>query len=46
MRSQLMHYSRGMTDAKRLREKFARVSSVAEVEEIAATHLAEPALAA
>ncbi len=46
MRTQLMHYSRGMPEAKRLREKFARVASLAEIEDIAATHLAEPALAA
>ncbi|MEQ1858327.1 MAG: tRNA dihydrouridine synthase DusB [Chthoniobacteraceae bacterium] len=46
MRTQLMHYSRGMAEAKRLRERFARVASVAEVEDIAAAHLAEPALAA
>lgn len=36
MRTQLMHYSRGMHDAKRLRERFARVASLGELEEIAA----------
>lgn len=47
MRTQLMHYSRGMADAKRLRERFARVVSAAEIERIAAEHTAaEPALAA
>jgi hypothetical protein len=47
MRTQLMHYSRGMPEAKRLRDRFARVASLAEMEDIAAEHLAvEPALAA
>lgn len=47
MRTQLMHYSRGMPEARRLRERFARVASVAEVEDLAAAQLAsEPALAA
>ena len=47
MRTQLMHYSRGMPEAKRLRERFAKVASIAEIEDIAAGHLAaEPALAA
>lgn len=46
MRTQLMHYSRGMPEAKRLRDRFARVASLAEIEDIAASHLAEPALAA
>jgi len=46
MRTQLMHYSRGMPEAKRLRDRFARVASLAEIEDIAAAHLAEPALAA
>jgi nifR3 family TIM-barrel protein len=40
MRTQLMHYSRGMPEAKRLRDRFARVVSVAEVEGIAEEHLA------
>ncbi len=47
MRTQLMHYSRGMPEAKRLRDRFARVASLAEMEDIVAAHLAtEPALAA
>jgi tRNA-dihydrouridine synthase len=40
MRTQLMHYSRGMPEAKRLRDRFARVSSLPEIEQIAAEHLA------
>lgn len=35
MRSQLMAYSRGMPDARRLREKFAQVASLAGLDEIA-----------
>ena len=35
MRARLMAYSRAMPDAKRLREKFSRVSTLAEVETIA-----------
>jgi nifR3 family TIM-barrel protein len=35
MRSRLMAYSRGMPEAKRLRERFARVASLAELEDIA-----------
>jgi tRNA-dihydrouridine synthase B len=47
MRTQLMHYSRGMPEAKRLRDRFARVASLAELEDIAAEHLnADTALAA
>jgi nifR3 family TIM-barrel protein len=47
MRTQLMHYSRGMPEAKRLRDRFARVASLAELEDMAAEHLtSEPALAA
>lgn len=49
MRTQLMHYSRGMPEAKRLRDRFARVASLMEMDEIAAHHLAsaaEPALVA
>ena len=47
MRTQLMHYSRGMPEAKRLRDRFARVSSISELEDIASEHLgAEAALAA
>jgi len=40
MRTQLMHYSRGMPDAKRLRDRFARISSLGELDSIAAEHLA------
>lgn len=43
MRTQLMAYSRGMPDAKRLREKFAHVASITELEEIAADNLAHHA---
>ena len=39
MRTQLMAYSRGMPDAKRLREKFAHVASLAKLDEIAAENL-------
>lgn len=49
MRSRLMAYSRGMPDAKRLREQFARVSSLAELDDIAGAHIdrcAETLLAA
>ena len=47
MRTQLMHYSRGMPDAKRLRDRFARVASLVELEDIVAQHLnAETAVAA
>jgi hypothetical protein len=35
MRARLMAYSRAMPDAKRLREKFSHVSTLAEVERIA-----------
>jgi nifR3 family TIM-barrel protein len=35
MRARLMAYSRGMPDAKRLREKFAHVSTLLEIEMIA-----------
>jgi tRNA-dihydrouridine synthase len=35
MRARLMAYSRSMPEAKRLREKFAHVSTVAEVKTIA-----------
>jgi tRNA-dihydrouridine synthase B len=49
MRTQLMAYSRGMPDAKRLREKFAHVASLAELEDLAAenisTHPAEGLIA-
>ncbi len=39
MRTQLMAYSRKMPDAKRLRERFAHVASLMEMEEIAAASL-------
>jgi len=35
MRARLMAYSRAMPDAKRLREKFSHVSTLAKVERIA-----------
>ena len=44
-----MAYSRGMPDAKALRAKFSHVSTLAELDGIAAENLAhhpEPALAA
>ena len=40
MRTQLMSYSRGMPDAKRLREAFAHVASLAQLDDIAADNLA------
>jgi tRNA-dihydrouridine synthase len=43
MRARLMAYSRGMPHGRHLREQFARVESVGEIEDIAATHLAEAA---
>ncbi len=49
MRARLMAYTRGMTDSARLRESFSRVASLAELEDVAARHLAaasEPALSA
>ncbi len=39
MRSRLMAYSRGMPDAKRLRERFAHLDSLAELEAIAASSI-------
>ena len=39
MRSRLMAYSRGMPEAKRLRERFAHIASLAELEEIAAENM-------
>jgi tRNA-dihydrouridine synthase B len=47
MRARLMAYSRGFPNGKALREKFQHVSSLAEVDEIAAEHVAldlQPAL--
>lgn len=51
MRSRLMAYSRGMPDAKRLREGFAHVASLRELEQISKENLdrqlsCEPILAA
>ena len=43
MRSRLMAYSRGMPEAKRLRERFAHLASLAELEEIAAENIAHAA---
>ncbi len=40
MRARLMAYSRGMPDAKRLRERFAKVESLAGLDDIAAEHIA------
>lgn len=45
MRSRLMAYSRGMPEAKRLRERFAQVTSLAELEDIAAENIAGHAAA-
>ena len=48
MRSRLMAYSRGMPEAKRLRESFAHLATLTALEEIAAqniAHAAEVALA-
>ncbi len=41
MRARLMAYSRGLPHGRHLREQFARVESVAQIEDIAATHLRE-----
>ena len=46
MRSRLMAYSRGMPEAKRLRERFAHVASLVQLEEIAAENLSRVELAA
>jgi tRNA-dihydrouridine synthase len=40
MRTQLMAYSRGMPDARRLRDKFAHVASLAQLDEIAEENIA------
>ena len=40
MRTQLMSYSRGMSGARQLREKFAHVGSLAQLDDIAAENLA------
>jgi hypothetical protein len=39
MRARLMAYSKGFPNSKALREKFQHVSSLAEIEEIAAGHM-------
>ena len=39
MRARLMAYSKGFPNSKMLREKFQHVSTLAEIEEIAASHL-------
>ena len=46
MRTQLMAYSRGMPEAKRLREKYAHVASLMQLDEIAAESLARHAAGA
>ncbi|HZJ38554.1 MAG TPA: tRNA dihydrouridine synthase DusB [Chthoniobacterales bacterium] len=40
MRARLMAYSKGFPNSKLLREKFQHVSTLAEIEEIAAVHIA------
>ena len=40
MRSRLMAYSRGMPEAKRLRERFAHIATLTALEEIAAENIA------
>lgn len=40
MRSRLMTYTKGMPDAKMLRQQFSHVSTIMQLEEIAAAHLA------
>lgn len=42
MRSRFMAYSRGMPGGRHLRERFARVSTLPELAEIAEEHLAQP----
>lgn len=46
MRSRLMAYSRGLPEGKRLRSRFAQVSSVTELEDIATEYLAHECQAA
>jgi len=41
MRTQLMSYSRGMSSARQLREKFAHVASLAQLDDIAAENIAQ-----
>ena len=43
MRSRLMAYSRGMPQAKRLRERFAKIATIMELEEIACENIAHAA---
>jgi len=43
MRSRLMAYSRGMPAAKKLRDAFAHVASLSQLDEIAAAHLRDAA---
>jgi hypothetical protein len=43
MRTRLMAYSRGMPEARRLRESFAHVTSLGELEHIAGENLAHVA---
>ena len=43
MRARLMAYSKSMPDAKRLRERFSHVSTLGEIEEIAADNMTENA---
>jgi nifR3 family TIM-barrel protein len=45
MRTRLMAYSRGMPEAKRLRERFSHVASLAEMDAIAEENLAHAMLA-
>jgi len=44
MRARLMAYSRSMPEAKRLREKFSQVSTIAEVEAIARENISQSEL--
>ena len=46
MRSRLMAYSRGMPDAKHLRQRFSHVASLFELDEIAEQNLAATVSAA
>ncbi len=41
MRTQFMAYSCGMPDAKRLRGKYAHVTSLAQLDDIAAENIAQ-----
>jgi tRNA-dihydrouridine synthase len=42
LRSRLMAYTKGLRGGKLLRQRFSTVSSIAELEDIAASHLAAP----